>query len=85
MLLVSCGGEPALVKALGVDGVCSECELSHESIRGLAGRVREARDCGLTCEWVGPDWNLIEKTIHDASLLNVAVELLEEMRKIDEE
>jgi len=80
MLLVS-HGEPSLMKALGVDGVCPECRLNRESIKGLAARARRARDAGLACNWVGAEWNLVERTIDDPVLLDTAIELLEEMPK----
>ena len=73
-------GNPALLKAMGVDGVVLGCApgvqgeelgtvITTENVNHFGQLAREARDHGMVCESVYPDWNLIEKTIDDPAYL----------------
>ena len=73
---------------MGVDGVVLGCPpggrgqelgtvVTSENVDRFARQAHEARDHGLACEWVYPDWNLIEKTIDDPRCLNTVRKLFD--------
>lgn len=85
-------GDPALLKAMGVDGVVLGCApgvygdelgtvITPENVDQFGRQAREARDHGLVCECVYPDWNLIEKTIDNPGYLDTAKSLFDELSK----
>lgn len=78
MKLVSFGA-PELLSAMGVESVAVGCKMDHESIAALADQVHRAREQGLECDYVGTDWNMIEKTIDDPSLVDTVLFLLDTM------
>jgi D-mannonate dehydratase len=79
VLLVS-DGDPALLKAMGLDGVILGCApgvqgeelgtvITAENVDHFGRLAQEARDHGMVCESIYPDWNLVEKTIDDPDYL----------------
>lgn len=89
-MLLANDGDPALLKAMGVDGVVLGCApgvygdefgtvITPENVEQFGRQARKARDHGLVCECVYPDWNLIEKTIDNPTYLDTAKRLFDEL------
>lgn len=91
MLLVN-DGDPTLLKAMGVDGVV----LGHapgvygdelgtvvdlNNLQSIVDQAARARDCGLVCQSIYPDWNLVEKMIDDPSYVDSVLALCDELAK----
>lgn len=91
MLLVN-DGDPKLLKAMGVDGVV----LGHapgvhgdelgtivdrENLSEFVEQAARARDCGLVCQSIYPDWNLVEKTINDPAYVDTVLALSDDLVK----
>ena len=85
-------GDPALLKAMGVDGVVLGCApgirgeelgtvITTENVDHFGQLAQKARDHGLVCECIYPDWNLIEKTIDNPTYLDTVKELFDELSK----
>lgn len=91
MRLVS-DGEPALLKAMGVDGVVLGRApgifgdelgtiITPENISTFAEQAKEARDHGLVCDCIYPNWNLVEKTIDNPRYMNTVMVVFDELAK----
>ncbi len=91
-MLLANDGDPALLKAMGVDGVVLGSApgvhgdelgtvITPDNVDRFGLQARQARDHGLVCECVYPDWNLIEKTIDDPRYLDTAKCLFDELSK----
>ncbi len=91
-MLLASQGDPALLKAMGVEAVVLGCApgvygdelgttVTPENIGAFAQQARKARDCGLVCQSIYPDWNLIEKTIDRPGYLDTVMVLFDELSK----
>ncbi len=91
-MLLTGQGDPALLKAMGVDGVVLGCApgvygdelgtvVTPENVSVFAEEAKKARDCGLVCECIYPDWNLIEKTIDDPGYMDTVMALFDKLSK----
>ena len=81
-------GDPALLKAMGVEGVILGrapgvegdelgTVVTAANVDQFGQLAQEARDEGLVCNSIYPDWHLVEKTIDDASYLDSVKSVLD--------
>ena len=91
-MLLTGQGDPALLKAMGVDGVVLGCApgvrgeelgtvITPDSICRFAEEAEKAREHGLVCECSNPDWNLIEKTSDDPGYMDTVMALFDGLSK----
>ena len=91
-MLLTGQGDPALLKAMGVESVVLGCApgvhgeelgtvVTPENLGVFAEEAEKARSCGLVCRCIYPDWNLVEKTIDDPDYMDVVMELLDGLSK----
>lgn len=90
VLLLVNDGDPELLKAMGVDGIVLGHSpgvhgdevgtvVNRDNLPVFIQQAERARDCGLVCQSIYPDWNLVEKTIDDPSYVDQVLALCDEL------
>lgn len=53
--------------------------VNRDNLQVFVEQASRARDCGLVCQSIYPDWNLVEKTINEPTYVDQVLPLLDEL------